>query len=265
MNMETLMKLRRGAWGGSQRSNTSSRGEGSSPMNSSPVVPRGDPRAMWSSPIRQEVPKLDADASAEEEDEEGEGFYEEYLDDANYEQEEMEYQGRRYEDEWEDASNEGSESDYDDQGQGNDSPTIRASPYGHLSQESPSPVKSLPSPGFMGEDFARKTHQDLPSLITPASPSTASTTSTSQTIHPGTAGTSVFTTSTRPNSLGLISPTSPTPAQKGHSRSGSDSVAYVRERDEDGGPFRWFLERRRTGEDGVENLVGRTLVEGGRI
>jgi len=29
--------------------------------------------------------------------------------------------------------------------------------------------------------------------------------------------------------------------------------------------LRWFLERRRTNEDGVESLIARNLVEGGRI
>jgi hypothetical protein len=263
MNIETLMKLRRGAWGGSQRSNTSSRGgggEGSSPMNSSPIAAKGDPRALWSSPIRQEVPEQDA---GNEEGREGEGYYEDYLDDANYEQEESEYQGKGYEDEWEDASNEGSESIYGDEGEDVDSPTIRANPYQHLG-ETPSPDDSTSPtlPPAQGQASTHQEQQNLVQLITPASPSTASTTSTSQTMQQGT---SSFTTSSRPNSLGPTSPTSPAPPHKGHSRSGSDSVAYVRERDEDGGEFRWFLERRRTGSDGVESLVGRTLVEGGRI
>lgn len=264
MNMETLMKLRRGAWAGSQRSNTSSRGEGSSPMNSSPVVPKGDPRALWSSPIRQEVAEPDPTSPNENA---GDGFYEGYLDDANYQQEEVDYEGRGYEDQWEDASNEDSEkvSSYEEEGQ-DDSPTIRADPH-VFAAEAPSPmepVRDFPSP--VGDGFSRQSHQDLPNLITPANPSTASISSTSQTVQPDAVHAPVFTTSSRPNSLGLVSPTSPTSAQqKGHSRSGSDSVAYVRERDEDGGPFRWFLERRRTGEDGVESLVGRTLVEGGRI
>lgn len=263
MNMETLMKLRRGAWGGSQRSNTSSRGEGSSPVTSSPVVPKADPRALWSSPIRQAVPESDPTSPDETA---GDGFYEDYLDEANYQQHDTDYEGRGYGNEWEDASNEDSEtaSSYEEEGQ-DDSPTIRADPHIFASEASSpmEPIRDLPSP--VGEGFARQTHPDLPSLVTPVSP-TASTNSTNQTVQPDTVYPPVFTTSSRPNSLGLVSPTSPTFAQqKGHSRSGSDSVAYVRERDEDGGPFRWFLERRRTGEDGVESLVGRTLVEGGRI
>ncbi|KAK7186500.1 hypothetical protein PSPO01_07457 [Paraphaeosphaeria sporulosa] len=77
----------------------------------------------------------------------------------------------------------------------------------------------------------------------------------------------------RRQSLGLISPistTSPaTPSERwraGHSRKGSaaDSVAYVREHDECG-EGRWVLERRRTAESGELELVGREIVEGGRI
>ncbi|KAE9975094.1 hypothetical protein EG328_003448, partial [Venturia inaequalis] len=258
MNMETLMKLRRGAWGGSQRSNTSSRGEGSSPMNSSPVVAKGDPRALWSSPIQQAVTESDPitlDKIARH------GYYEDCLDDANYQQEQADYEGLCSEDEWEDASNEGSEkaSSYEEEEQ-DDSPTIHADPHVFAS-EAPSPmdpIKDMPSP--VTEAFARQNLEDLPSLTMPASPSTASTSSTSQTVqNDNNVFAPVFSTSSRPNSLGPVSPSSPTFAQqKGHSRSGSDSVAYVRERDEDGGPFRWFLERRRTGEDGVESLVGRT-------
>jgi hypothetical protein len=52
----------------------------------------------------------------------------------------------------------------------------------------------------------------------------------------------------------------------GHSRKGSaaDSVTYVREHDQ-AGEGRWVLERRRTAESGELELVGREVVEGGRI
>ncbi|KAL8809985.1 MAG: hypothetical protein Q9223_002708 [Gallowayella weberi] len=60
----------------------------------------------------------------------------------------------------------------------------------------------------------------------------------------------------------------PRPA-KGHSRNGSntsESVSYVHEMgSEDGGPGRWVLEKRRTDEDGVVEVLGREIVEGGRI
>lgn len=56
-----------------------------------------------------------------------------------------------------------------------------------------------------------------------------------------------------------------------HSRnvSGADSVAYVREAvspgEENSGPPRWVLERRRTSEFGVESVVGREVVRDGWI
>jgi hypothetical protein len=56
-----------------------------------------------------------------------------------------------------------------------------------------------------------------------------------------------------------------------HSRnvSGADSVAYVRETvspgEENSGPPRWVLERRRTSEFGVESVVGREVVRDGWI
>ncbi|KAM0702063.1 hypothetical protein Q7P35_010973 [Cladosporium inversicolor] len=56
-----------------------------------------------------------------------------------------------------------------------------------------------------------------------------------------------------------------------HSRnhSGADSVAYVRETvspgEESSGPPRWVLERRRTSELGVDQIVGREIVKGGWI
>ena len=52
---------------------------------------------------------------------------------------------------------------------------------------------------------------------------------------------------------------------KGHSRnsSGADSVTYIKERDEEGS--RWVMERRRTGEGGQIEVLGRQVVEGGTI
>ncbi|KAL8710389.1 MAG: hypothetical protein Q9220_004990 [cf. Caloplaca sp. 1 TL-2023] len=56
---------------------------------------------------------------------------------------------------------------------------------------------------------------------------------------------------------------------KGHSRSGSntsESVSYVLEpAGEDGGQGRWVLEKRRVDESGVVEVLGREVVEGGRI
>ncbi|MCJ1386715.1 hypothetical protein MMC17_009841 [Xylographa soralifera] len=52
----------------------------------------------------------------------------------------------------------------------------------------------------------------------------------------------------------------------GHSRSssGTESVSYVKELDEDGAG-RWVLEKRRTAEGGQIEILGRQVVEGGRI
>ncbi|MCJ1410393.1 hypothetical protein MMC19_004478 [Ptychographa xylographoides] len=52
----------------------------------------------------------------------------------------------------------------------------------------------------------------------------------------------------------------------GHSRnsSGADSVSYIKELDEDGAG-RWVLEKRRTIENGQVEILGRQIVEGGRI
>lgn len=51
---------------------------------------------------------------------------------------------------------------------------------------------------------------------------------------------------------------------KGHSRNTSkESVSYVHERDEDGD--KWVLEKRRVGEGGIVEVLGREVVEGGRI
>ncbi|MCJ1391506.1 hypothetical protein MMC18_004370 [Xylographa bjoerkii] len=52
----------------------------------------------------------------------------------------------------------------------------------------------------------------------------------------------------------------------GHSRSssGTESVSYIKELDEDGAD-RWVLEKRRTAEGGQIEILGRQVVEGGRI
>ncbi|KAL8785393.1 MAG: hypothetical protein Q9213_003399 [Squamulea squamosa] len=56
---------------------------------------------------------------------------------------------------------------------------------------------------------------------------------------------------------------------KGHSRNSStasESVSYVLEMGgEDGGQGRWVLEKRRTDESGMVEVLGREIVEGGRI
>ena len=69
-----------------------------------------------------------------------------------------------------------------------------------------------------------------------------------------------------PQLLPGISPTSsfPEKTRGGHSRnsSGAESISYVKDPE---GSGRWVLERRRTGDDGVPEVVGREYVGGMRI
>ena len=50
----------------------------------------------------------------------------------------------------------------------------------------------------------------------------------------------------------------------GRSSSGAESVSYVKEINEDGAG-RWVLKRRRTAESGQVEILGRRVIEGGRI
>lgn len=53
----------------------------------------------------------------------------------------------------------------------------------------------------------------------------------------------------------------------GHSRnsSGAESVSYMHENDGDGNGGRWVVEKRRVGENGMMEILGREVLEGGRI
>lgn len=69
--------------------------------------------------------------------------------------------------------------------------------------------------------------------------------------------------STEPSSP-AVGPSSQRPAGLGHRHRGSaDSISYTKE--EDSGETRWVLERRRTAESGEIEILGREVVEGGRI
>ncbi|KAI0137521.1 hypothetical protein BJ170DRAFT_65064 [Xylariales sp. AK1849] len=80
------------------------------------------------------------------------------------------------------------------------------------------------------------------------------------------------TWTTPPSATELMTPASPTvgmPSQRGpgmgHRHKGSaDSISYIKE-EEDSGETRWVLERRRTAESGETEILGREVVEGGRI
>lgn len=252
MNLDALMKLRKGAFGGSTVSLGSS--TGNSPRNSSPAGMQFMPRTaspMTKHPIsRNDSEVMESDGSAPVDDYDDDGVDDDALDAINaipneYDEEEAEETKP-------------------------ESPTLTASDY-----------KSLSSPTAHHQDVPPlpQPYPQLQALKRPPSPLTLSTsfhplppqsidTSLSSPIPPSATG-----SAPRRQSLGLVSPistTSPiTPGgawKGGHSRKGSaaDSVAYVREHDEQGGD-RWVLERRRTAESGELELVGREIVEGGRI
>jgi len=263
-NMEALLKLRRAAFGGSQGSLVSG-GNASSPMTS-PIVGKGEARAMWSSPISREISgedgieeELDSDLLDEAnyaDDDEDEEYADEHADEVDQDVEEAISPASSYSDEGDAANSPTQRATL-----GSDSPTIRSSLL------LPSSAPSSPSP-------TSQPRLELPPSSPPVAPATLQAPLSSPPPIP------VFSMPFTPPSpaaagpaLGapaspvspLLTPGSSTERRAGHSRSGSDSVAYVRERDGGGLGFRWVLERRRTGEDGGVEIVGREVVQGGRI
>jgi hypothetical protein len=257
MSLSSLMKLRKDAFGGSAVSLGSS--AGSSPRNSSPAgmtyLPRNaSPMTNYplaSSELADSIASVPMDDMGEEGDDEA-------LDAINA----MSDTSSHYDDDEDDEPQEGKES-----------PTLTASDY-YISLSSPN-----------SQDMPHRYHNEnlktLPRQSVPPPTLTLSTTAlTPQHLDSNTHSSPLSAPPNR-NSLGLISPISSnspmTPSGGGgawktpggpssHSRKGSaaDSVAYVREHDEQGGD-RWVLERRRTAESGELELVGREIVEGGRI
>ena len=109
------------------------------------------------------------------------------------------------------------------------------------------------------------TLQTLPAITIPP-PSTSPTTTSAPTFMQASYTSPSSSGQSRPRSELLPVVAKPNP--KGHSRHGSgsadrESVSYVQERDGDG--ERWVLEKRRVGEGGVVEVLGREVVEGGRI
>ncbi|KAF1930093.1 uncharacterized protein M421DRAFT_419126 [Didymella exigua CBS 183.55] len=279
MSLDALMKLRKGAFGGSVSSLPSS--AANSPRNSSPFGMQFAPRAGSAAGNRMQEQydcKIVSDESANvadglEDEEEDDGFMD-AVDGAH-------------------GDEGGGKSDGDERPE---SPTLTASDYNSLS--SPSRLQDLPPfppplqpqilqmqslymqpPSHLA--LAMKSPANialpmspfgmpLPSPFTmsqhPASPPPIDTSLSSPT--------ATSSSGPRRQSVGFASPisaTSPmTPGgsgwRGGHSRKGSaaDSVTYVREHDE-AGEGRWVLERRRTAESGELELIGREIVEGGRI
>jgi hypothetical protein len=294
MSLDTLMKLRKGAFGGSVASLPAS--AANSPRNSSPMGMQFVPRA--SSPVGNRMREQPSDSL--ESSYSSNNISSDYQDD---------HEGREEDDDGlMDAVNgayESGGSSEEDYGavERPESPTLTASDYngvasptgygigneapllppiselyaqhnmslalspGGMSATSPSnislPVSPFPMP--LSSPYLPQ-HQNRPpnppSIDTSLSSPSAPTVSTSG--------------GPRRQSMGLspISNSSPiTPNggsgggwNRGHSRKGSaaDSVTYVREHDE-AGEGRWVLERRRTAESGELELIGREIVEGGRI
>ncbi|KAF1952581.1 hypothetical protein CC80DRAFT_572334 [Byssothecium circinans] len=287
MSLDSLMKLRKGAFGGT----SSAPSQSGSPRNSSPMGMQFVPRAATPAGNRMQE-------QSERESEESTGADDEALSAAvNGDLEDDEAQ----------SSNE----DEDDRP---DSPTLTASDYNSIS----SPTSHLPasdlssplpqmhmhsppavpvhipsgypftlpfSPSFISQPLQSPTSVPLPSSPPPLTVHTSFQNPPASAIQSPALSSTTATTSTAPRrqSFGLASPVSTTSpvtpggsangwkvivaANGGHSRKGSasaDSVAYVREQDEEGAD-RWVLERRRTAESGELELVGRSIVEGGRI
>ncbi|KAF2853204.1 hypothetical protein T440DRAFT_320901 [Plenodomus tracheiphilus IPT5] len=289
MSLDALMKLRKGAFGGSVASLPGS--TVGSPRNSSPMGMQFIPRS--SSPVgnrmkEQNDEHRESDGSAKDtENLEGTEEEEEGL---------MDAVNATYDDEEE---NEGSDAQ-----ERPESPTLTASDYNSLSSPTGHSVgNEAPLLPPISELYAQHNSQFGSNTSLPLSPGGLNLTSAANVTLPmspygvplsspyvtqkrppappsidtslssPTAGTS-NSTGPRRQSVGFISPisnSSPlTPSgsgwRAGHSRKGSaaDSVTYVREHDQSG-EGRWVLERRRTAESGELELIGREIVEGGRI
>jgi hypothetical protein len=294
MSLDTLLKLRKGAFGGSVASLPAS--AANSPRNSSPMGMQFVPRA--SSPIGNRMKEQPSDSM--ESSYFANNISSDYRDDDEGNEEDddglMDAVNGAYE------SGRSSEDGYDG-GERPESPTLTASDYNSLSSptgygvgnEAPllPPISELyaqhntciaMSPG--GMSATSPSNISLPKspfpmpLSSPFLPQHQNRPPNPPSIDTSLSSPSAPTVSTsggpRRQSMGLspISNSSPiTPNggsgggwNRGHSRKGSaaDSVTYVREHDE-AGEGRWVLERRRTAESGELELIGREIVEGGRI
>ncbi|OSS55016.1 hypothetical protein B5807_01124 [Epicoccum nigrum] len=278
MSLDALMKLRKGAFGGSASSLPNS--TANSPRNHSPFGMQFVPRASSAAGHRMQE-QHDSEAEGNESADIVDDFNDNEDDDIGLA----------------DAVN----GAYEDDNVGDErpeSPTLTASDYNSLSSPT-SHTQSLPplSPPTRPQILQMQSlymqnashltssakspanialpmspfGMPLPSPFTmsqhPASPPPIDTSLSSPAATSSSAG-------PRRQSVGFASPVSATSPMTpggggwrgGHSRKGSaaDSVTYVREHDE-AGEGRWVLERRRTAESGELELVGREVVEGGRI
>ncbi|KAF1831545.1 hypothetical protein BDW02DRAFT_46996 [Decorospora gaudefroyi] len=286
MSMDTLMKLRKGAFGSSVPSLPAS--TANSPRNSSPMGTQFVPRT--SSPAGNRM--REHPSSSLESSYSSANISSDYPN--NEEEEDAEDDGDLMA-----AVNDGSDQSSDDEGRP-ESPTLTASDYNSLSSPTGygmgNEVPLLPpiselyaqhnlSLGMAPTNPTSPTNISLPVSPFPIplpSPYAQQQQQQQRPPNPPAIDTSLSSPSAptscapRRQSLGVISPTSnsspATPGgctggwNRGHSRKGSaaDSVTYVREKDE-AGEGRWVLERRRTAESGELELIGRQIVEGGRI
>jgi hypothetical protein len=288
MSLDTLMKLRKGAFGGSAVSLPGS--SANSPRNSSPMGMQFVAR-LSSATGHRIVEHTDSERESDESANIEDGYEGNGEDDDGM----MDAVNAAYEEE--DVSEEDAGSERPE------SPTLTVSDYNSLSSPGghsgrdipplPSAVQlqalhSMHSPPYM----ALPTSPDENMLHSPTNmslpmspfdvPLSAPFVAPERFTAPPSIDTSLsspsatlsMSTGPRRPSMGLVSPisnSSPiTPSgsgwRAGHSRKGSaaDSVTYVRDHDE-AGEGRWILERRRTAESGELELIGREIVEGGRI
>lgn len=289
MSLETLMRLRKGAFGGSAASLPGS--TSNSPRNSSPMGVQFAPR-LGSAGGHRMIEHTDSELES------GDSANIEHVlkDNAEGDDGLMGAVNASHEDEIDNEEDAGGRARPED-------PTLTASDYNSLpSPESklieripPLPstaqlqaLHSMQSPCHIalpmspdGHSFKSPANMPLPMspyaipLASPFTPSQRPTAPPSiDTSLSSPSATMSASTGPRRSSMALISPTSNsspvTPGgsgwRAGHSRKGSatDSVTYVRDHDE-AGEGRWILERRRTAEGGELELIGREIVEGGRI
>lgn len=282
MSLDALMKLRKGAFGGSTSSLPSS--TANSPRNSSPYGMQFAPRIGSAAGNRMQE-QCENEFESDESGNIADNF------DDNEEEED---------DGLMDAVNGAYEGEDDGRSNGDErpeSPTLTASDYNSLSSpigqfESLPPVSPPPRPSTLQmQSLYMQPPTNLPSTMkSPASialpmspfgmPLPSPFTMSQHPASPPPIDTSLSspaaTSSSGPRrqSVGFVSPISASSPMTpngsgwrgGHSRKGSaaDSVTYVREHDE-AGEGRWVLERRRTAESGELELIGREIVEGGRI
>jgi hypothetical protein len=249
LSLNSLMKLRKNTFGGSSISLSST---GNSPRNSSPMGMQFIPRATSPMLDHRLAPNDSSDDSAPVED-----SYDEYDEDAL---DAINAFPDGYEDDDEEVVAQSRP----------ESPTLTASDYNALS----SPTWNHPAntliiaPAYTPPTF--KVPPGRLTLSTSFVPPHRSSIDTNMTSSQPSSTVASVSAPRRQSLVSPISTSSPlTPGggwKVGHSRkgSGADSVTYVREHDDAGGD-RWVLERRRTAESGELELVGREIVESGRI